>query len=135
MEPTQVIDWGIKALLALGGLAGIGSLFLVRAQKNKVVAESGKTDAEADSVLADASLKKTNREARILDMYERGMASMQERINESEERMDRLTEYVEVLVSALREAGQPVPPMPPRMKDDAHRGAKGRIEDGNAARS
>lgn len=128
VDPMTILDWVFKGLLALGGIGGIGALFMVRAQKQKVVSESGKTDAEADSILVDASLKKTSREALILDMYERGMANMQERLDDAEERIDRLTEYVEVLVVALRRAGQAVPPMPHRMSDDAHRGKAGRDE-------
>lgn len=127
-EPFAILDVLFKVLLAVGGVGGVTALFMVRAQKRKVVSETGKTDAEADSVLADASLKKTMRETAILDMYERGMANMQERLDEAEERIDRLTEYVEVLVTALRSAGSSVPPMPHRMVYDAHQGKAGRVE-------
>lgn len=125
-QPIQIIDWAIRFLLTLGGAGGLTALFMVRTQKKKIVSESGKTDSEADSIAADASLKKTTREAAILDMYERVMSNMQERLDEAEERMDRLTEYVEVLVQSLRAAGQPVPPMPRRMSEDAHKGKSGR---------
>lgn len=127
-ELAQVIDWGIKILLALGGLGGIGALFMVRAQKRKVVAESGKTDAEADSIMADVSVKKVDREGRVLDMQERLMNNLQERLDDAEAKIDRLTEYVEVLVGALRDAGQPVPSMPPRMSQEAHAGQRERGE-------
>ena len=112
----------IAVLGALGGLGGIGALFMVRTQKRKLLADTGKTVAEADSIVADATSKRTDREARILDMYERGMANMQERLDDAEAKIDRLTEYVEVLVVALRAAGQPVPPMPQRMSAEAHQG-------------
>lgn len=126
VEIATVLDWGIKLLLALGGVGGITALFMVRAQKKKIVAESGKTDAEADNITADAGLKRTDREGRILDMSERVLVSMQERLDDAEGKIDRLTEYVEVLVQALRTAGAAVPPMPHKMTEDAHAGNRTR---------
>ena len=126
MTPGEMVDWGLRILVALGGLGGVAGFLMVRAQKRKVISESTKTDAEADSILADASGKRTDREGRILDMYERGMNSMQERLDDAEAKIDRLTNYVEVLVGALRAAGQPVPPMPRQMTDSAHQGERDR---------
>lgn len=129
MDPANVVtlfDWGIKLVMTVGGIGGIAALFMVRAQKRKLVADTGKTDAEADLVLADASMKKVSREARILDMSESVMRSMRERLGEAEAKIDRLTSYVEVLVQALRTAGAPVPPMPRQMSEDAHAGEKAR---------
>lgn len=121
-ELAQVVDWGIKILLAVGGLGGLAAFLTVRAQKRKIIAESGKTDAEANSITADAAMKKTDREGRILDMSERVLESMQERLNDAEGKIDRLTEYVEILVQQLRDNGVAVPPMPKRMTDEAHAG-------------
>lgn len=123
-----VFEWGFKILLAVGGVGGLTALFLVRAQKRKVVSESGKTDAEADSILADASAKKTDRESRILDMSEKLLVQMQDRLEDAEIRIDRLTEYIEVLVQALRTGGQPVPNMPQRMAEEAHAGSQARTD-------
>jgi hypothetical protein len=115
-----VFEWGYRVLLVVGGLGGLTALFMVRTQKRKLTAESGKTDAEADSILADASAKKTDREGRILDMSEKLLAQMQDRLEDAEAKIDRLTEYIEVLVQALRTGGQPVPPMPRQMRQEAH---------------
>lgn len=120
MNASQAVDLLIKIVLAAGGVGGICALFMVRAQKRKLVADTGKTDAEADLITQQAQAKKTDREGRILDMSERVLKSMQEQLDNAEDKIDRLTEYVEILVHALRDAGQPVPPMPAKMADDAH---------------
>jgi ABC-type Fe3+-hydroxamate transport system substrate-binding protein len=57
---------------------------------------------------------------RILDMSEKLLAQMQDRLEDAEAKIDRLTEYIEVLVQALRTGGQPVPPMPRQMRQEAH---------------
>ena len=103
---------------AAGGIGGITALFMVRAQKRKLLADTGKTEAEADSVTADASSKRTNRESRILEMQQELNEGIAARLARAEEKADRLTEYVETLVAALREAGVAVPPMPKKMTDD-----------------
>ncbi len=124
--PTGWIATLLAVLAGLGGVGGVTALLLVRTQKRKLLADSGKTDAEADSIMADAQTKRVDREARVLDMYDRGMQSMQERLDDAEEKIDRLTTYIEILVQALRAGGQPVPPMPPKMAADAHQGQQDR---------
>lgn len=113
-DAANLIDWLVKFLLAAGGLAGVGSLFAVRAQKRKLVADTGKSNAEADSILAEAGVKRTDRETKILDMYARWMDDAQEQLDEVHAELDRHREYVEMLCEALREAGLRVPPWPPR---------------------
>lgn len=122
MTFAQWMDVIIKILVGLGGLSGVTAFFMVRAQKRKLAADTGKTEAEADSVMADASSKRTSREAMVLDMYEKGMSNLQERLDDAEGKLDRLTAYVEVLVQELRSNGVAVPPMPRKMSDDAQAG-------------
>lgn len=130
MTLEQAADWGLRVLLAAGGIGGIAALFMVSTQKRKLVADTGKTDAEADLITQEAQAKKTDREGRILDMSDRLLTQMQERLEGAEDKVDRLTEYVEILVQALRKAGQPVPPMPANMADDAHAGIATRNKGG-----
>jgi chaperonin cofactor prefoldin len=128
---TVILDWAFKALVGIGGLGGLLALILVRQQKRKLVADTGKTVAEADLITEEAQTRKTTREALVLDMYERGMANMQERLDDAEDKLARLTEYVEILVQALRETGAAVPAMPKKMAEDAHRQTF-RVEGGDA---
>lgn len=121
-----VLDWVVRLVLAVGGVSGIGALILVGTQKKKLVAEAGKTVAEADSIMSESGLKRTDREAKILDMSERLLEQLEEQNREANRKVDRLTEYVETLVFALRAAGAPVPPMPRQMADDAHRANRAR---------
>ncbi|SDN79397.1 hypothetical protein [Geodermatophilus sp. DSM 45219] len=118
----ELLDWGLRLLLALGGIGGIGALFMVRQQKRKMAADAGRTEAEADSIMADVGSKATDRADRVLSMQERVMRGMQERLDEAEARMDQLTSYVEILVQALRTANVAVPPMPRKMAEDARSG-------------
>ncbi|MDB5733284.1 MAG: hypothetical protein JWQ03_3179 [Variovorax sp.] len=111
---AKIIDYAIKAFMAIGGIGGITAFFLVKVQKRKTLAESTRTDAEADSIVADAQNKRTDRESRILDMYEKSAAYMQEQLEDANNKIDRLTVYVEILVQAMRDSGTKVPPMPPR---------------------
>lgn len=117
---TTIIDWVLKIFLAIGGITGLLSLFLVREQKRKLLSDTGKTDAEADSIVADAKIKHTDRESRVLDMYEKVLKTTTDRLDDANKRLDELTMYVNVLVLALRNAGQPVPPMPKTMADRAY---------------
>lgn len=122
----QVIDWGIKLLLALGGVGGITALLMWPRQRNKLIADTGKTGAEADLLTADAATKRTSREQAILDMYDRMAKAMETRLLDAEAKIDSLTGYVEVLVQALRGAGAAVPPMPRRMAEEAQHGTAAR---------
>lgn len=128
MHIGDLLDIGAKTLVALGGLGGIGAFFMVRVQKRKIIAESGKTDAQADSIMADAQAKRTDSLGRVVEMYDRGLSSMQERLDEAEAKIDKLTEYVEILVRALRAAGQPIPSMPRLMAQEAREGTAHREE-------
>lgn len=106
------LDIALKILVAVGGLAGLSALFMVRAQKRKLIAESGKTDAEADSVFADAQFKRTAREISMIEPYERIQARMQRELIDVYAELDRLREWAELMAEALRGAGVTVPPMP-----------------------
>lgn len=112
---VQLLDWAVRLLLALGGLTGVGALVSVRAQKRKLVADTGKTDAEADNIMADASVKRVDYADKVIGVYERGIDHMQEQLDEANAKIDRLTDYIEVLVAALRAGGLPVPAMPRRL--------------------
>jgi hypothetical protein len=114
MDATQVFDYVVKGLLAIGGLAGMAGLLSVRAQKRKLLSESGRTDAEADSVLADAQSKRTAREISMIEPYERIQARMQGELDDVYAEIDRLKDYIETLVEVIRKAGVPVPDMPPK---------------------
>lgn len=102
----------VQVVVAVGGLAGIVALLLVGAQKRKLVSESGKTDAEADTVLADAYSRRAATQVSLIGPYERVVERMQAELDEALEKIDRLTDYVEVVVAIAREAGLHVPPMP-----------------------
>ena len=114
MDVHVALDYLVKAILTAGGVGGITALFMVRSQKRKLVAESGKTDAEADSVLADAQAKRTAREISMIEPYERIQKRMQGELDDVYAEIDRLKEYIETLVTVVRRAGVPVPDMPPK---------------------
>lgn len=106
------VDRVIQVMVALGGIAGVISLLTVRATKKKIIAESGKTDAEAEIALADAHAKRVQSDINLIEPYERMHVRMQAEIDEQAEKIDRLTDYVEVLVALLRVQGVVIPPMP-----------------------
>lgn len=120
MQILKILGYVVQGIAVLGGLGGITSLLLTRTQKRRLLSESSKTDAEADSILADAQTKRSDRELRLVSAYERWGDSLQERLEEAEEKIALLTEYIEVLVQALRTAGAPVPPVPRKMVEEAH---------------
>ena len=90
---------------------------MVRAQKKKIVSESGKTDAEADQAFSEAYHRRASTQVTLIEPYERIQARMQEELDEYADRVDRLEEYIEVLVSIIRQSGVPVPPPPPRRRE------------------
>lgn len=113
MTGADIATLVIQALVALGA-AGLVSLLTVRAQKRKLMAESGKTDAEADALLAEADQRRVTTQVELVAPYERIMDRMQEELNEANERVDYLESYIETLVEAMRAAGITVPRRPPR---------------------
>jgi hypothetical protein len=113
MSGQEWVDLFAKVLFALGSIGGIGAFFMVRAQKRKILAESSRTDAEAESIVADAQAKRTQRELNLLAAYERGVDDLTEKLDRANDKIDRLTQYVEMLVTVIRDAGMSVPPMPP----------------------
>lgn len=132
------IDYGLRGVLAIGGLAGVAALLTVVQQRRTVASNAGKTDAEANLILTDVANKPvdshTERADRLLTMQERfmekAMQNMQKRLDDTEAqlgdalgRLDQLTTYVEVLVQALRGHGHPVPAMPRKMADEARTGS------------
>lgn len=114
MAPADVVTLVIQLLVGLGGIAGISSLFMVRAQKRKIVAESGKTDAEADTAFSEAYHRRASTQVSLVEPYERVMDRMQDELDESLARVDYLEMYIETLVDAMRAAGIAVPRRPPR---------------------
>lgn len=117
---NEGLDIALKILVAVGGLAGASALFMVRAQKRKLIAESGKTDAEADSVVADAQSKRTAREISMIEPYERIQARMQRELIDVYAELDRLKAWAELMAEALRGAGVAVPPMPAKRQPSDH---------------
>lgn len=114
------LDTALKILLALGGIAGVSSLFVVRAQKRQMLASAGMTDAQADTAFAEAYHRRAATQVSLIEPYERSVARLEDELNEAldkldqaNDKIDRLTMYVETLVDAMRRSGTPVPPMPP----------------------
>jgi len=116
VTPTEWIDLLVKLLVGLGGVGGVTAFFMVRAQKRKLLADTGKTDAEADSLLADAQTKRTAREVSLLEPYERIQNRMGRELNEAYQEIDRLKEWVMRLTDAMKAAGIPVPDEPPKVQ-------------------
>jgi hypothetical protein len=114
MSPAEIATLVVQIIVAIGGSAGIVSLLMVSSQKKKIVAESGKTDAEADAAFSEAYHRRASTQVTLLEPYERIQARMQAEIDEYADKVDRLEEYVELLIEVLRNAGLPVPPKPPR---------------------
>lgn len=108
----EIGKWAIQVLVG-GGIAALVSLLLVGAQKRKMLADSGKTDAEAEGELAEAYGRRADSAIKLLDPYERTQAYMQRRIDDLEENERRLRRYVDQLCEALRGAGIKVPEPPP----------------------
>lgn len=116
MTAAQWFDVVLKLLAGLGAVGGGGAFFMVRAQKRKLLADTGKTDAEADGLLADAQAKRTQREVSLLEPYERIQNRMGHELDEAYQEIDRLKEYLGRMVDALKAAGIPVPDEPPKVQ-------------------
>lgn len=114
MTAAEIGKYVVQILLAIGGAAGLLSLFTVRQQKRKLLSESGKTDAEADTVLADAYSRRAATQVTLLEPYERVMERQQREIEEQADEIRWLKACVEALTHALREQGIDVPHMPVR---------------------
>ena len=126
MGIAELVTLIVQILVAVGGLAGIGALLMVSAQKRKLVADTGKTDAEAENVLADAQAKRTAREVSLIEPYERVQTRMQQELEEAYEELDWMRDYLHMLTNALRQAGIDVPPEPIRPWRQRHRQDVGR---------
>lgn len=114
MPAADLATLAIQLLVAVGGIAGISSLLMVRAQKRKLIAESGKTNAEADTAFSEAYHRRASTQVDLVAPYERVMDRMQDELDEANERVDYLESYIETLVEAMRAAGIAVPRRPPR---------------------
>lgn len=108
----------VQILVALGGLSGVGALLMVTAQKRKLVAESGKTNAEADAAFSEAYHRRASTQISLIEPYEKMNYRLQIELDKANARIDRLTEYVEVLVREMRANGIAVPPMPKKESDE-----------------
>lgn len=64
MSTAQVVGWGLAGLTAAGGLSWVVAAFTVRASKKKILAEAGKTDADAAEVIRKSAT------ALVADMQE-----------------------------------------------------------------
>jgi UTP-glucose-1-phosphate uridylyltransferase len=114
LSPAEIATLVVQIIVAIGGSAGIVSLAMVSSQKKKLVSESGKTDAEADAAFSEAYHRRASTQVTLLEPYERIQTRMQAEIDEYADKVDRLEEYVELLIEVLRNAGLPVPPKPPK---------------------
>lgn len=102
------VSTGIQVLVALGGVAGVASLFMVSAQKRKLLSDTGKTDAEAADVMAQTYER---RAISLMDPYERIQERMEQELDEAFADIDALRDYVKELVALLADAGIEVPRM------------------------
>jgi len=109
----------VVTVLVAFGAAGLVSLLTIKAQKRKLLSESGKTDAEADTVLADAYSRRAATQVTLLEPYERVMRRQQEEIDEQAAEIKQLRRYIETLTNALRKQGVEVPEMPDRVPTPA----------------
>ena len=118
MNISDAVALLVQVIVAIGGLAGLTSVLLVSSQKRKLVAESGKTNAEADVAFSEAYRQRATTQVTLIEPYERIQARMQSEIDEQAEKIDRLEIYIEVLVDLLRQQGVSVPPKPPRRREN-----------------
>lgn len=107
----------VQIIVAVGGLSGVGALFMVAAQKRKLIAESGKTNAEADAAFSEAYHRRASTQINLIEPYEKMTNRLQNELDKANTRIDRLTEYVEVLVEIMRDNDITVPPMPREQND------------------
>ena len=119
MSPSDIATLVVQIIVAIGGSAGVVSLLMVSSQKKKLVSESGKTNAEADAAFSEAYHRRASTQVTLLEPYERIQARMQSEIDEFVDKVDRLEEYIEVLIEAMRSAGLSVPPKPPKPRPNA----------------
>lgn len=101
MSP-ELIQLLAAAVLALGGLSGLGAFISVIFQRRKLRAEAEKTGVDAGQVIVTTSLN-----------------LMEEMKNDNEElrdEVDDLRDYVDLLVEAMRANGMVIPPRPPRRR-------------------
>lgn len=89
---------------------------MVRAQKRKLLADTGKTTAEADSVVADAQSKRQQTEVSLIEPMRIIQNRMTEEMKDLYARVDRLQAWAESMVEVLRKNNLPVPEMPPEIK-------------------
>lgn len=117
------MDWARLAIELVLGVAASGGLlgfFLLRQQKRKLLADAGKTDTEADVLFSDAYSRLASAKILLLEPYEKVMTRMQQELDEANQRIDILEQYVGVLIETMRDAGiqipirpRPVVPPPP----------------------
>lgn len=117
MMSSDTLTFVVQIIVALGSLSGVGALFMVAAQKRKLIAESGKTNAEADAAFSEAYHRRASTQISLIEPYERMTFRLQNELDKANSRIDRLTEYVEVLVDIMRENDITVPPMPREPND------------------
>lgn len=114
---SDFLTVAVQILVALGGVSGIGALLMVTAQKRKILADSGKTNAEADKEFSEAYHRRASTQINLIDPLEKMNARLEKELDKANARIDRLTEYVEVLAEKLRENHIPVPAMPNRDRE------------------
>lgn len=109
------MDWVRLAVELILGLAASGcllGLLMLRAQKRKLLSEAGKTDAEASGLLSGADAQYISSRIMLLEPYEKVMNRLQRELNEANDRIDALENYVEVLIASMRAQGMQIPVRP-----------------------
>ncbi len=106
--------YAVTILVSLGA-AGLVSLLTIKAQKRKLLSESGKTDAEAAVSLAEAYRSNAATQITLLEPYQSVMKRQQEEIDEQAAEIKQLRRYIQTLTNSLRHQGVEVPEMPDRV--------------------
>ncbi len=57
MNAGQIIGWGAALLTAAGGVGWLASLITIRASRRKILADAGKTDADAAQTIQKSALE------------------------------------------------------------------------------
>lgn len=87
----------LGAILGAGGLGSLGTLLLVRPQRDKIAAEALKTKAEAADVITDQALA-------LINPLHQEINRLASRLTATSEELDRAQKRVEELTRNLDEA-------------------------------
>jgi chromosome segregation ATPase len=77
-------DLAVQLIVALGGLTALVGLLKVRADKKKILAEAGKTGADASAVVAQTAIS-------LLGPYTEQVSVLQSRMADANRQIDEFT--------------------------------------------